>query len=184
MLELANVDPKPSRQSEQFPLECQHPVATARGSVPVSAPFIERAVILRCVFTGLLAYLIAGCASDPYDLSGVYAGKVLKPQAKQMNSDVTLTPELAPEVVRCLRRALAEDIGPGDVTTDSIVPAGATLRGEIIARETGVIAGLDIAQTCFCCSMAQSGLYRMLARENRLPAARCWQIFPDRPGHC
>lgn len=66
-----------------------------------------------------------------------------------MNSEVKLTPGLAPELVGCLRRALAEDIGAGDVTTDSIVPAGATLRGRIVAKEAGIIAGLDIAHNVF-----------------------------------
>ncbi|MGI9166578.1 MAG: carboxylating nicotinate-nucleotide diphosphorylase [Pyrinomonadaceae bacterium] len=66
-----------------------------------------------------------------------------------MNSEVTLTPGLAPELVGCLRRALAEDIGAGDVTTDSIVPAGSTLRGRIVAKEAGIVAGLDIAHNVF-----------------------------------
>ncbi len=47
-------------------------------------------------------------------------------------------------IVRCIERALEEDIGSGDVTTDSIVPAEAKMRGEIIAKQEGVVAGLDI----------------------------------------
>jgi len=43
-------------------------------------------------------------------------------------------------------RALEEDIGPGDVTTNTIVPAGASLRGRIIAKQDGVVAGLEIAK--------------------------------------
>src|SRR5689334_13667081 len=49
------------------------------------------------------------------------------------------------EIIDSIRRALAEDIGSGDVTTDSIVPANALLRGRIIAKQDGVIAGLSIA---------------------------------------
>ncbi|HEX6045431.1 MAG TPA: carboxylating nicotinate-nucleotide diphosphorylase [Pyrinomonadaceae bacterium] len=48
-----------------------------------------------------------------------------------------------------IRRALEEDIGSGDVTTDSIVPAGASLRGRIIAKQQGVVAGLDVAHEVF-----------------------------------
>ena len=45
-----------------------------------------------------------------------------------------------------VKRALEEDIGPGDVTTDTIVPAGASLRGRIVAKQDGVVAGLEIAR--------------------------------------
>ena len=48
-----------------------------------------------------------------------------------------------------IRRALDEDIGSGDVTTDSIVPAGASLRGRIVAKQPGVVAGLDVAHEVF-----------------------------------
>ncbi len=44
-----------------------------------------------------------------------------------------------------IRRALEEDIRSGDVTTDSIVPPDASLRGRIIAKQSGVVAGLQLA---------------------------------------
>ena len=53
---------------------------------------------------------------------------------------------LIPEYIQ---RALAEDIGSGDVTTDTIVPEGATLRGRIVAKQDGVVAGLDVAKDVF-----------------------------------
>lgn len=53
---------------------------------------------------------------------------------------------LAAEIRECIQLALAEDIGTGDVTTDSIVPAHATLRGRIVAKQNGVVAGLQIAE--------------------------------------
>jgi len=49
------------------------------------------------------------------------------------------------EISDSIRRALAEDIGAGDLTTDSIVPAQASLRGRIIAKQNGVVAGMQIA---------------------------------------
>ena len=52
-------------------------------------------------------------------------------------------------VIESIRGALAEDIGTGDVTTDSIVPAEARMRGQIIAKQAGVVAGLDIAQAVY-----------------------------------
>ena len=53
------------------------------------------------------------------------------------------------DVSQAIRRALAEDIGSGDVTTDSIVPVDASLRGRIVAKQTGVVAGLTIAEAVF-----------------------------------
>jgi nicotinate-nucleotide pyrophosphorylase (carboxylating) len=49
------------------------------------------------------------------------------------------------EILDCLKRALDEDIGSGDATTNVIVPAGANLSGQIFAKQDGVIAGLDVA---------------------------------------
>lgn len=66
-----------------------------------------------------------------------------------MKPESTLATALPSEIVECLKRALAEDIGPGDVTTNSIVPADALLRGRILAKDAGVIAGLDIAEVVF-----------------------------------
>jgi len=48
-----------------------------------------------------------------------------------------------------IKTALEEDIGTGDVTTNTIVPAGATLRGRIVAKQDGIVAGLDIAKQVF-----------------------------------
>jgi nicotinate-nucleotide pyrophosphorylase (carboxylating) len=45
--------------------------------------------------------------------------------------------------------ALTEDLGSGDVTTDGIVPEGASARGTILARSSGVLAGLDVARLAF-----------------------------------
>ena len=57
-----------------------------------------------------------------------------------------MSSELPAEISDCIRRALEEDIGTGDVTTDTIVPAGASLRGRIVAKQDGVVAGLDVAK--------------------------------------
>jgi nicotinate-nucleotide pyrophosphorylase (carboxylating) len=56
---------------------------------------------------------------------------------------------LPPEIMEAIQRALAEDLGPGDATTESIVPAGAQMRGRIIAKQTGVTAGLDVAAAVY-----------------------------------
>ena len=43
-----------------------------------------------------------------------------------------------------VRRALEEDIGPGDITSEACVPASQWAVGRFIAREPLVIAGLDV----------------------------------------
>jgi nicotinate-nucleotide pyrophosphorylase (carboxylating) len=66
-----------------------------------------------------------------------------------MKTESGLAIALPSEIVECLKRALAEDIGTGDVTTNNIVPAEAVLRGRILAKDSGVVAGLDLAQAVF-----------------------------------
>jgi len=57
---------------------------------------------------------------------------------------------LDPQVVRReVRRFLDEDVGHGDLTTERVVPPGATARGWIAAREPCVVAGLEIARAVF-----------------------------------
>src|SRR2546423_726801 len=62
-----------------------------------------------------------------------------------MESEISL----APEILSSLEHALAEDIRTGDVTTNSIIPAQATLEGQIISKQSGIVAGLFIAQAAF-----------------------------------
>lgn len=48
-----------------------------------------------------------------------------------------------------VRRALDEDIGYGDLTTEAIVSSGAFAAGAIIAKEDGRIAGTEVAALAF-----------------------------------
>ena len=57
--------------------------------------------------------------------------------------------QLAPQIFEAIRRALDEDIGPGDATSNSIIPAEATMHGQIIAKQDGIIAGLDVASAVY-----------------------------------
>lgn len=58
----------------------------------------------------------------------------------------TLNPD---DVLRAVRAALAEDVGPGDVTTLATVPAESTSRAVMRAREPLVVAGLAFAEAAF-----------------------------------
>jgi nicotinate-nucleotide pyrophosphorylase (carboxylating) len=51
--------------------------------------------------------------------------------------------------VDLIDRALAEDIGEGDLTTAAVVPLGARARGRIEQRRAGVPAGLGVAEEVF-----------------------------------
>jgi nicotinate-nucleotide pyrophosphorylase (carboxylating) len=57
-----------------------------------------------------------------------------------------LDPALYRETVR---RALAEDLGWGDVTTEALVPIDQSARGVILAKSACVLAGLDVAAETF-----------------------------------
>jgi nicotinate-nucleotide pyrophosphorylase (carboxylating) len=56
---------------------------------------------------------------------------------------------LSAEILTTIRAALAEDIGPGDATTNAIIPEGSAMRGQIIAKQVGVVAGLDVARAVY-----------------------------------
>jgi len=45
--------------------------------------------------------------------------------------------------------AIAEDIGPGDATSEAILPPDLTLHARIVAKEQGVVAGLPVAEAVF-----------------------------------
>ncbi|PYP99943.1 MAG: carboxylating nicotinate-nucleotide diphosphorylase [Acidobacteria bacterium] len=54
------------------------------------------------------------------------------------------------ERVRSLvRAALDEDLGRGDLTTDVIVPESARARGELVAKQELIVAGMDVARAAF-----------------------------------
>ena len=48
-----------------------------------------------------------------------------------------------------IRIALDEDIGPGDITTENLVDSDLTGNGIVVAKESLVIAGLEIAEKVF-----------------------------------
>ena len=56
---------------------------------------------------------------------------------------------ISPEIHETIRRALEEDIGAGDVTSNSIIPPDAQMSGQVIAKQEGIIAGLDVAAAVY-----------------------------------
>ena len=52
-------------------------------------------------------------------------------------------------VPQLIEMALKEDLGPGDITTDSLIETHLRGQGVVIAKEPFVIAGLDTARQVF-----------------------------------
>ncbi|SRR5579859_467434 len=60
-----------------------------------------------------------------------------------------LAPELQAAIDRIVDAALAEDIGPGDVTSTAVIPADLHFHGVMAAREPMVVAGLPLVAEVF-----------------------------------
>jgi nicotinate-nucleotide pyrophosphorylase (carboxylating) len=72
------------------------------------------------------------------------------------------------ELEPLVRRALDEDVGSGDLTTQATVPAGLRARARITQKQPGVLYGLDAAQLAFALldsgarfvALAEEGVWR------------------------
>jgi nicotinate-nucleotide pyrophosphorylase (carboxylating) len=58
-------------------------------------------------------------------------------------------PAAARDLAAVIQDALAEDIGDGDVTTLNTIPVDAMLQGVFLAKEAGVVAGLEVVCQVF-----------------------------------
>ena len=56
---------------------------------------------------------------------------------------------MSPSAIELIRRALAEDLGPGDITSECFIPANHRSAARIIAKEHGVLAGTEVAREVF-----------------------------------
>ena len=54
-----------------------------------------------------------------------------------------------PLVTQIIDMALNEDVGTGDITTETTIPADKNAFGRFIAKEDMVICGLEIAELVF-----------------------------------
>jgi len=48
-----------------------------------------------------------------------------------------------------IEMAIREDVGPGDITTENLIPSGIRRRAEMMVKADGVIAGLEVAALVF-----------------------------------
>jgi len=56
---------------------------------------------------------------------------------------------MSPSAIDTIRRALAEDLGTGDITSECFIPADHRSSARIIAKEHGVLAGTEAAREVF-----------------------------------
>jgi len=54
-----------------------------------------------------------------------------------------------PEIVDVVQRALAEDIGSGDITTNATVDGNLMATGRFVARQPMTICGIELAELVF-----------------------------------
>jgi nicotinate-nucleotide pyrophosphorylase (carboxylating) len=66
------------------------------------------------------------------------------------------------EIMETVARALAEDVGTGDVTTLSTVPVDASARGLISQKQPGVVFGLGAAEAAFRALDPEASLQRLV----------------------
>ena len=85
-----------------------------------------------------------------------------------------------------IARALAEDVGSGDVTTDAIVPADLRGSADVVVREAGVICGLDQAFAVLLELDPEARMERLAAgrRSDRSRRRRWWPGCTRRCGRC
>jgi len=81
-------------------------------------------------------------------------------QKLTMNIEPKVPGELPPAILVSIKQALEEDVASGDVTTDPIVSQDAQASWQIVAKQSGVVAGLGVAEAVF----------RMLDKDVRLNA--------------
>jgi hypothetical protein len=80
-----------------------------------------------------------------------------------------------PQVDDIVDRALAEDLGWGDITTEALIPSDQRGSASLVAKEKGVLAGTDLAKTVF---------HRVdpeLKVDISLPPAAEWNCIRDKP---
>lgn len=79
-------------------------------------------------------------------------------------------------------RALAEDLGGGDITSEAVVPAGASARARIVQKQPGIVFGMAAAAEAF--AQAGGASFEELEPEGRwresVPADVALAIGPGR----
>jgi nicotinate-nucleotide pyrophosphorylase (carboxylating) len=66
-----------------------------------------------------------------------------------VNEPMRFSPREAEDLRSLVERALAEDIGPGDLTSSALVPAEEEASASLVAKAEGVLAGTEAVEAVF-----------------------------------
>ena len=72
-----------------------------------------------------------------------------------------------PEYVKTIvQLALAEDLGDGDITTDNLIPSNSRSQARLIAKDDGVVCGVNFAREVFK-TLNPKVVFRLLIRDGQ-----------------
>ncbi|MFC0678212.1 carboxylating nicotinate-nucleotide diphosphorylase [Lysobacter korlensis] len=74
------------------------------------------------------------------------------------------------QIDRVVELALAEDAPWGDITSDALIPEGATATAALVAREPGVLSGIDVFTAAMTATGGQVTVTQHLGDGERFPA--------------
>lgn len=78
--------------------------------------------------------------------------------------EAVLNPQAIADTVR---RALAEDAPWGDITSENLIPANARLSAKLVAREPGVLSGVDVFAAAMTLTDSSTEVQRLLPDGSR-----------------
>jgi nicotinate-nucleotide pyrophosphorylase (carboxylating) len=79
---------------------------------------------------------------------------------------------IKPETIRLIQIALQEDVRTGDITSEAIFPARGAMSGaQFIARQDGIVCGLEIGRLIFSMLSGESAEWESLAQDGQFVAA-------------
>lgn len=64
-------------------------------------------------------------------------------------STTPMTETLRQRILQFINEALAEDVGPGDYTSEATIPAGNRDTARLLVKDVGVLAGIEVAKMVF-----------------------------------
>lgn len=60
-----------------------------------------------------------------------------------------MTETLRQRILQFINEALAEDVGPGDYTSEATIPAGNRDTARLLVKDVGILAGIEVAKMIF-----------------------------------
>src|SRR5205807_8117078 len=141
--------PSGSQAPSQAPAVIAQPAPQPAPTQPPLAPGVPIMPFPRPTILGL---------GSPWRPAGRPAGMPPRPAPVPHPAPPQPRPAAVPVVTmrfpmsavdKLIKEALAEDVGDGDLTTESLFPGKVKARGKLIANEDGVLAGLPIFKRGF-----------------------------------